>query len=106
MLRDGTVLQTRASHGDEQIGDPGLWQRIWRHQLGLESEEQFWEALRTGEPVSREAQEQPAPTGPSIPAWIVQGLLRAGVLEDEIRELDAGEAQVRLERIWSRSPEE
>jgi hypothetical protein len=105
-LGDGTVLRTRASHSDEQIGDPGLWQRIWKHQLGLDREEQFWEALRTGQPVSREAHALPAPTGPSIPAWVVQGLLRAGVPEDEIRGLDAAEAQRRLEEIWSQPREE
>jgi hypothetical protein len=101
VLGDGTVLRTRASHGDEQIRDPGLWQRIWKHQLGLDSEEQFWEALRTGQPVPRGAHEPAAPSGPAIPAWVVQGLLRAGVPESEIRELDPEEARRRLEEIWS-----
>ena len=101
VLDDGTVLRTRASHSDEQIGDPGLWQRIWKHQLGLESEEQFWEALLSGQPVLRGTAEEAAPTGPSVPAWIVQGLLRAGVPETEVRRLDADEARRRLEAIWS-----
>ncbi len=101
VLDDGTVLRTRASHSDEQIGDRGLWQRIWKHQLGLESEEQFWEALRSGQPVLRATGEEAAPKGPSVPAWIVQGLLRAGVPETEVRRLDADEARRRLEEIWS-----
>lgn len=101
VLDDGTVLRTRASHSDEQIADPGLWQRIWRHQLGLDREEEFWEALRTGDPVSRGTDEETAPTGPSIPAWVVHGLLRAGVPEADIRRLDADEARRRLEEIWS-----
>ncbi len=101
MFDDGTVLRTRASHSDEQIGDPGLWQRIWKYQLGLESEEQFWEALRTGQPVSRARGEEAAPKGPSVPAWIVQGLLRAGVPETDVRRLDADEARRRLDEIWS-----
>jgi len=101
LLDDGTILRTRASHRGEQIRDPGVWQRIWKHQLGLESEEQFWEALRTGQPVSRGVGEQTAPTGPTIPAWIVEGLLRAGVPETEVRQLNAREAQARLEEIWS-----
>jgi hypothetical protein len=104
VLTDGTVLRTRASHGDEQIADPNLWRRIWREQLGLESEERFWEALRTGDPVQRTAQAPAPPTGPSIPVWIVQGLLRAGVREEQIREFDAAEAQRRLEDFWSQSP--
>lgn len=106
VLDDGTVLRTRASHADEQIGDPGLWKRIWRQQLGLETEEQFWQALRSGEPVPGEASGQPAPLGPSIPAWIVQGLLRAGVPETEIRQLDADTARRRLEQLWSEARRE
>lgn len=101
VLDDGTVLRTRASHSDEQIGDPGLWQRIWKQQLGLESEEQFWETLRTGDPVVRGRATEERPAGPSIPAWIVQGLVRAGVPEAAIRQLDADEARRRLEEIWS-----
>lgn len=106
VLGDGTVLRTRASHSDEQIRDRGLWQRICKQQLGLESEEQFWEALESGQPVLRAAHEQSAPTGPSIPAWVVRGLLQAGVPEDEIRSLDADEARRRLEEIWSQPREE
>lgn len=101
ILADGTVLRTRASHSNEQIADPNLWQRIWREQLGLESEDQFWEALRSGEPVHRAPQAPDRPAGSSIPAWVVQGLLRAGVREEEIRDLDATEAQRRLEDLWS-----
>ncbi|MGH3143873.1 MAG: hypothetical protein ACRDO9_12205, partial [Gaiellales bacterium] len=95
------ILRTRASHSNEQIGDPGLWQRIWKEQLGLENEEQFWEALRTGERVHRVTGGQSPPEGPSIPAWVVQGLIRAGVPEAEIRELDAESAPRRLEELWS-----
>jgi hypothetical protein len=102
LLADGTVLRTRASHGDEQIGDPGLWQRIWKQQLGLESEQQFWDALGTGQPTPRAKHELAVLAGPSIPAWVVQGLLQAGVPEREIRALDSDEARCRLEEIWSR----
>jgi len=104
-LPDGRILRTKASHGGGEIGDPGLWRRIWREQLGLECEEQFWEALRAGEPVDHGAAEPSPPAGPSIPAWVVAGLLREGVPEAEIRELDAGEAQRRLEERWSRPPD-
>lgn len=101
ILPDGTVLRTRASHSKEQIADPHLWQRIWREQLGRASEAQFWEALESGTPVARAGQTPSRPSGDSIPAWIVQGLLRAGLQENEIRVLDAPEAQRRLEDIWS-----
>ncbi len=105
ILADGTILRTKVSHGGGEIGDPGLWRRIWREQLGLECEEQFWEALRAGEPVDRGAAQPSPPAGPSIPAWVVAGLLREGVPEAEIRELDAGEAQRRLQERWSRPPD-
>ena len=105
MLPDGRILRTRASHSNEQIGDPRLWHRIWKDQLGLENEDQFWEALRTGEPVARAGVGEREPEGPSSPAWIVQGLLRAGVPETEIRELDAESARERLEEIWSQRRE-
>jgi hypothetical protein len=101
ILPDGRVLRTRASHGTGQIADPNLWQRIWREQLGLESEDQFWEALRSGDVVQRAGQAPARPSGASIPAWVVQGLLRAGMREEEIRGLDAAEAQRRLEDLWS-----
>jgi hypothetical protein len=104
ILADGTVLRTRASHSNEQIADPSLWQRIWREQLGLESEDQFWDAFRTGDPVQRPAQARERPTGSAIPTWVVHGLLRAGIREEEIRDLDAAEARRRLEDLWSQPP--
>ena len=104
ILADGTVLRTKASHSNEQIADPNLWQRIWRDQLGLDDEEQFWEALRTSDPVERSMQGPHRPATSSIPAWVVQGLLRAGMREEEIRGLDASEAQRQLEDISSQLP--
>jgi hypothetical protein len=62
---------------------------------------QFSEALRSSDPVQRATQAPGRPTGSSIPVWVVQGLLRAGVQEEEIRQLDAAEAQRRLEDFWS-----
>ena len=37
VLADGTILRTRVSHGSGEIGDAGLWKRIWRDQLGLDA---------------------------------------------------------------------
>jgi hypothetical protein len=104
VLDDGTILRTRVSHGGE-IADPGLWTRIWRDQLGLESEDAFWRALRDGRPADRGEPTVGLPPGPSIPGWVVVGLLRAGRTEVEIRSLTAAEAQGLLEELWARRGE-
>jgi hypothetical protein len=101
VLPDGTILRTKVSHGKGQIGDPGLWRRIWRDQLGLDREDLFWQALRESRPVDRGGASPTPPTGPSVPAWVVAGLLRAGVQEADLRSLTADEARRRLEEIWS-----
>jgi hypothetical protein len=101
MLPDGRILRTKASHGSDRIGDPGLWHQILLYQLELESEEQFWEALRTGQPAPRGAAEPSPPVGTPIPTWVVSGLLRAGVAETEIRTMSAEEARRLLEQLWS-----
>lgn len=105
LLPDGRILRTKASHGNAEIGDPGLWHHILRDQLELESEDQFWEALRTARPVPRAPAERSPPVGTSTPGWVVSGLLRAGVPESETRTMSPEEAQHRLEEIWSPLPE-
>jgi hypothetical protein len=102
VLPDGTILRTRVSHGKGEIGDPRLWARIWHEQLGLEGEDVFWRALSERRPVDRGDASPVPPTGPSIPGWVVAGLLRAGVNGADLRSLAADEARRRLEEIWSR----
>jgi hypothetical protein len=106
VLPDGTILRTKVSHGKGEIGDPGLWRRIWREQLGLASEEEFWRALREGRGVDRGGVSQSPPAGPSIPGWVVDGLLRAGVDGADLRGLTADEARRRLEDIWAQPRDE
>lgn len=103
ILPDGTILRTRVSHGSGRIEDRDLWHRIWRDQLGLEREEQFWDALRARRPVVRSRAEAERPAGPSMPAWIVAGLLARGVPEAEVRALGPEEARRRLEALWSQA---
>ena len=103
VLADGTILRTRVSHGAGEIGDPGLWTRIWRDQLGLETEDAFWQVLRTGRPVARGDPPADRPTGPSIPGWVAAGLIRAGRSEAEIRSLAAEAATELLYELWARA---
>jgi len=102
-LGDGTILRTKVSHGNDEIHDPGLWRHIWRDQLGLESEDEFWRVLETGEPAQRPSTEPVSPEGPSLPAWLVDALIRqAGVPVDEVRGLTEEEARNRLHEFRSR----
>lgn len=74
-LDNGQILRTRVSFGSgSAFDDPRLWQRVWRVQLGLESEEEFWEALSTGKSPRRGAQQQSA-REPGIPAWLFEYLI-------------------------------
>ncbi len=93
-LPDGRILRTKASHSNAEIGK-ALWRHIWKEQLAVENEEQFWEALRTGRPVDREA---PAgPSRPTLPGWLVQKLLgEVGLSEAELRDMTEDEARHRL----------
>ena len=101
VLADGTILRTRVSHGSGEIGDAGLWKRIWHDQLELENEDVFWHSLRDRKPVDRGDAGPPSPSSPSIPAWVVAGLLRSGVLEADIAALDAADAQHLLDERWA-----
>ena len=102
LLPDGRILRTKASPGNDELADARLWRHILRDQLELESEDQFWEALRSGRSVLRAAAEPSPPTGPSIPTWVVSGLLKAGIAEAEIRAMSPEQAQHRLEELRSR----
>jgi hypothetical protein len=101
-LADGTILRTRASHSDEQIGDRSLWKHIWRDQLGLESEEVFWRVLETRRPVDRPGEAPARPEGPSLPGWLVDALIRqVGLSLDDVRKLTEQQARDRLHEFWS-----
>ena len=66
----------------------------------------FWRALSERRPVDRGDASPVPPTGPSIPGWVVDGLLRAGVDEADLRGLTADEARRRLEDIWAQPRDE
>ena len=101
-LPDGRILRTKASHGDDEIGRD-LWSHIWREQLALEGEDQFWAALETGKPADRARAGEGAPSGPSLPAWLVNNLIRqAGVPPEEVARMSEEEARERLNEFYSR----
>ncbi len=106
VLDDGRVLRTKVSHGRGSIEDPALWSLIWREQLGLGSEEEFWEALRTKKPVERESPTPAPPSGPSKPGWLLNSLIFvAGLPEKEVERLTVEEATQRWLEFCERRDE-
>lgn len=102
-LPDGNLLRTRVSFGrGPAFSDPALWARVWRHQLDLRSEDEFWKALRTGDPVDRTPPQAVAPPDqPTKPLWLVEFLTNVvGLPLDEVLAMPEEEAMARyLERI-------
>jgi hypothetical protein len=99
-LDDGTILRTKVSHGRGPIcRAPRLWTKIWRHRLGLASEDQFWQVLKTRKPAPRGAPAEP-PSEPQMPAWLFEALVYTfQVDEDEVRSLSEDEALARYLRL-------
>lgn len=92
-LDDGTVLRTKVSFGRGPIcRAPALWAKIWRHQLGLDSEDEFWEVLKSRRASHRGAPAEP-PAEPQMAAWLFEALVYTfGVDEREVRTLSEDEA--------------
>lgn len=100
-LVGGDILRTKVSLGrGPAFNDPGLWHRVWKHQLALRSEDEFWDALKRRAPVDR-AQPGPAvapPSQPTKPAWLVQFLVHVdGLPLGEVLAMTEGDALRRYE---------
>lgn len=95
-LDDGTVLRTKVSHGRGPICRvPHLWTNVWRHQLGLESEDQFWEVLKWRKP-ARRGPEASEPPELQMEAWLFEALVQTYALDEaEVRAMTADEALAR-----------
>ncbi|MGH2861394.1 MAG: hypothetical protein ACRDLT_07790 [Solirubrobacteraceae bacterium] len=89
-LDDGGILRTKVSHGRGPVCDDiALWTRIWRHQLGLESEDEFWEVLKTRKHAPR-GQPTGEPTGEALDAWLFEFLVNVvGLSENEVLALSS-----------------
>lgn len=103
VLADGTALQTEASRGknSENIG-AGLLHFILRVELQV-SEDEFWKAIRTGDPASRPAHPAPRPMPPKPSAGLVfQMRQHLRLTEEEISKLSKDEAVEMLNEYFSR----
>jgi len=103
-LDNGDVLRTKVSRGRGPVcDDVALWSRIWRYQLGLDSEDEFWEVLQTRKPAQRGRPED-EPGGEALDAWLFEFLVNVlGMSEDEVLALSAEAAmELYLQRVGRR----
>ncbi|HZE04464.1 MAG TPA: hypothetical protein VE127_04520, partial [Solirubrobacteraceae bacterium] len=101
LLADGRLLKTHISHDRHAVVSAGRFSSILTHQIEVNRQE-FWEAIRTGDPVSR-----PVPTDPveavELPGWVVKVLVEDLHMEaDQIAELDPEEAKRLVQEFWTR----
>jgi len=103
VLPDGTALQTEASRGKDRdnIG-ARLFHFILRVELQV-SEEEFWDAIRNGEPARRPAHPAPPEAPPRPSAGLVHQLRKHVRLSDEeIGKLSKDDAVKMLNEHFSR----
>ena len=101
-LVGGRVLRSKRSlsKGSDAISSD-LFKWILRVQLEV-SEEAFWTAIRTGQPVQRPSSHLPEPT-PTLPEWLVGALMReVGISEEDVAKLSRNEAETKLSAERSR----
>jgi hypothetical protein len=104
VLPDGTVLETHASFSGDKTMSPGRFALILRTQLKV-SQDDFWEALRTGRPVKRPSAPLPA-APPAVTPWVANALKRQfGKTDEEIAAMDPAEAERFVRDRWSSPPE-
>ena len=99
-LATGEVLETHSSLAGGGTMSQGRFAAILRVQLRV-TREQFWQTLRTGQPVERPAPVEPEQ--PTLPLYVVHGLKQAGLSEAEIGRLAPEEALRLFHERWSRS---
>lgn len=103
LLPSGELLQLPISRGGDKTMSPGRFRQILRDQLKV-TREQFWEAIRSGQPVDR-----PAPVEePSVvlPTWVMSVLANDLHLSAaEIEALSPEEAEALVHEHWSRPAE-
>lgn len=100
LLPGGDLLQLPISRGGDKTMSPGRFRQILRDQLKV-TREQFWEAIKTGNPVGR-----PAPVeAPAIehPTWVMRVLaVDVHLTAEEIGALSPDEAQALVRDYWER----
>lgn len=103
-LPDGRSLRTKASFGNAQIGDAGVFAAILRQQLHV-TEAEFWRVVDGRGPAQHTPRtEPPPPAGPALSTKTVLKLRKRGVTEQQVRELKSqSEADELLRTLETRS---
>ena len=85
---------------DGEVVPANMWLQVWKHQLKLASEEEFWRGL-SGEDVRYSMPPESEPSRP-LPAYLLRFLREVLHLpEDEIAALGRDGAQGLLNRYYS-----
>jgi hypothetical protein len=92
VLRDGTLLYTRVSHGRGSLRTTGLFRHILQVELRVTAE-QFWEAVDKGVAPVRPGEVVPAAARPTLPYDLVRNLTdRAGMPLTDVLNMAKDEA--------------
>jgi len=102
VLPDGSRSGTKVSLGqDGEELRPGRWQEVWRHQLRLASEDEFWRGLE-GQVVAYDIPSTPDEQAP-LPDYLLRHLRDALHYSDErIVTISRAEAEALLYEHYSR----
>jgi hypothetical protein len=103
VLADGSTAGTKISHGVSETDQipPSLWPRIYRYQLRLRAESDFWQGLE-GKAVAHDLPLMPEPTQP-LPDYLVRHLRDDRLWsEDQTASIPREEAQHLLNSCYSR----
>ncbi len=98
----GETAGTKISRGaDAETLDPGMWRIVWKRQLRLRSEEEFWRGVR-GESVAYNIPSLPADPEP-LPDYLRRYLANTEHLDDAaIARMSKDEAMERYQRHLAR----
>jgi hypothetical protein len=101
LLDSGALLQTHISHSRRVRPSPGRFGLILREQIKV-SRAQFWEALRSGEPVARPAAIEPEQQV-EHDAWVLAVLVgELHMAAAQIEVLDTEQARRLVLDHWAR----
>jgi hypothetical protein len=102
VLTDRSTSGTMVSLGVDAEEVPAQrWQLVWKHQLRLASEEDFWNGLR-GEPVQYAVPTAPEPSEP-LPAYLFRFLSNVlHISQAEIEAMTREQAQQLLDDYHAR----
>jgi hypothetical protein len=101
-FQSGETAGTKISRGvDGETLDSGMWQMVWKRQLRLRSEDEFWRGVR-GESVTYDIPPPPATPEP-LPDYLRRYLANTEHLDDAaIARLSKDEAMERYQRHLAR----